>query len=256
MVESGLIFGGLLILVCFILVVVFNPFIYKRFYKRLRTIEAVENLKRASGLSVEEGKRLHLCLGNANMLSTNNAAGYVGLNVLDRLTRVSISSDNPPITTCGDSTLALLSQETLKTAYRSGNALDVYSSQQARLAGTSAFSYAVGVLPSMTDEKVSSHILVGHFGPEVALLTDAGERQGAQMVTASDTLEGQAVIYAASSNPLIGEELYALTGYIQVNPFHQACLRVQDIMRWVLIGGLLLGVLIRIMMLLLWNGVS
>ena len=151
MSDFGLIFGGVLIILCFSLVIVFNPFSFKRYYKRLRTIDAVENLKKISGLSVEEGKRIHICLGNGNMLSPQSASSFVGLNVLDRLTRVSISSDNPPVTTSGDSTLNLLSQETLKSVYRSGNALDAYSIHNARLTGTSAFSYAVGALPTMED---------------------------------------------------------------------------------------------------------
>jgi hypothetical protein len=39
-----------------------------------------------------------------------------------------------------------------------------------RLTGLTPFSYAAGAMPVIHDERVSTNILLGHFGPEVALL--------------------------------------------------------------------------------------
>ena len=241
-----LIFGAGLVIFSLGLMVVFNPFLHKRFYKRLRQIEAVESLKKASGLSVEEGKRLHISLGSASLLSPQIGSALVGLNVLERLSQVSIASDNPPTVTSGEGALSMLSQATLKSSYESGNALDPYAFDQARLSGTTPFAYAAGSLATIQDDKVSSNILIGHFGPEVALMSDAVERQGTRLIAASDAMEGQAVIYGATKDVLIGEELFALPAYIKSNPFQQTSLRVQDILRWVIIGGILAGTVFKI----------
>jgi len=241
-----LIFGAILIILSAVLMAVFYALSNKRPSKRMRPIEAVENLKKASGLSVEEGKRLHISLGSANMISPQNASALAGLSVLERLSRAGISSDNPPIATSGDSTLSILSQETLKSSYRSGNILDAYASDSARMTGTTPFSYAVGAIPAIRDSKVSTNIIIGHLGPEVAFFTDAAEQQGSRLIAASDSLEGQAVIFAAAQDPLLGEELFALPAYLQTNPFHQASLKVQDILRWLLAAGILIGAAIKI----------
>lgn len=207
----------------------------------LRPILPLQRLRRAIGLAVEDGSRLHVSIGRASIVSPNNASALVGLSTLERVGMLSSVSDRPPVATSGDGTLALLSQDTLRAAYRIGNNPDQYDTLQARLTGPTAFSYVAGALPVVQDERVSTNILVGNFGPEVALLVDAAEREGAFTMATSDALAAQAVLYAAASEPLIGEELFAVPAYLQAAPIHQASLRVQDVLRWLVIAALVAG---------------
>jgi hypothetical protein len=57
----------------------------------------------------------------------------------------------------------------------------------------------------------------------------------------TDSLPGQAVLYATAHEPLIGEELYAGGAYLNAGPMHEASLRTQDIFRWMLVVVILLG---------------
>jgi hypothetical protein len=98
----------------------------------------------------------------------------------------------------------------------------------------------------MRDPSVSTNIIIGHLGVEAAFLTEAAEQQGSRLIAASDALEGQAVIYAAAPEPLLGEELFALPAYLQTNPFHQASLRAQDVLRWTLAAVLVGGAIYKI----------
>jgi hypothetical protein len=75
----------------------------------------------------------------------------------------------------------------------------------------------------------------------VALLTDAGERSGSLTLGGTDSLPGQAVLYATAQEPLIGEELYAGGAYLCAGGMHIASLRVQDVFRWILVLVILLG---------------
>jgi hypothetical protein len=54
------------------------------------------------------------------------------------------------------------------------------------------------------------------------------------------------VLYAAAQEPLIGEELFAAGAYLGAGQTHTASLRVQDIMRWVLIVVIILGSLAKL----------
>jgi hypothetical protein len=83
--------------------------------------------------------------------------------------------------------------------------------------------------------------LIGNFGPEAGLLTEAAERQNAVVIAASESLIAQAVLYATSPETLIGEELFAAGAYVQAGSIHSASLLVQDILRWFIIIALLGG---------------
>jgi hypothetical protein len=113
------------------------------------------------------------------------------------------------------------------------------------MTGTTPFAYAAGAISSVKEESVSANLLVGHFGPEVVLLTDAAEQENAYTIAASNAPTAQAVLYATAEDPLIGEELFAGGAYLQAGPFHQASLRAQDVLRWILVVILLGGALLQ-----------
>lgn len=225
---------GLGLLIIAILTMLFFTTRRGRANSVLRAIPAFQKLRRAIGLSVEEGKRLHVSIGNGSILGPNNASALIGLSALERAAQISIISDRPPIATGGDGALAILSQDTLRAAYRSNNALEQYDPGRGRLAGVTPFSYTAGTIPLIAGEQVSANLLIGYYGPEVALLCESAEREGAFTMAASHSLPAQAVMYATADEPLIGEELFAIPAYLQAAPMHQASLRTQDVLRWVL----------------------
>jgi hypothetical protein len=204
-------------------------------------------LRRAIGRSVEEGGRIHVSIGKASIFSPNNASALVGLSTTDRIAQFSSVSDRPPIVTSGDGTLAILSQDTLRAAYRYANASEQYDPGRGRLAGPTPFAYIAGTLPVIRSERVSTNVFVGFFGPEVALLVDAADRQNAFCIAASDGLAAQAVLYATAKESLIGEELFALPAYLQAGPMYQASLNIQDILRWVVVALMLLGAILSVL---------
>ena len=62
----------------------------------------------------------------------------------------------------------------------------------------------------------------------------------------TDNLTGQAVLFAAAQEPLIGEETYAGGAYLGAGPMHIASLYAQDILRWVLIGLIVIGAILKL----------
>ena len=101
-------------------------------------------------------------------------------------------------------------------------------------------------MTTIRDEKISANVLMGNFGVEAALLTDAAERENTFTLAASDNLTAQAVMYASAQEPLIGEELYAAGAYTDAGPLHTASLTVQDILRWSIILVILVGALLKL----------
>jgi hypothetical protein len=213
----------------------------------LRSIKAFAHFRREIDLAVEAGKRIHISIGRGSINDVQGGASLIGLTILDQCARAASTSDRPPVTTSGDGVVTILSQDTLQSTYRSLAAEDRYDPTNARLTGLTPMAYAAGAMPTIHDEQVSANILAGHYGTEIALLTEAGERSHSLTVAGSDSISSQGVLYAASDEPLIGEELYAAGAYLGGNPVHNASLRMQDILRWVIIATILIGAILKLL---------
>ena len=61
----------------------------------------------------------------------------------------------------------------------------------------------------------------------------------------SDLIVAQSIFMATSRDVLIGEELYAVPAYLAYRPAHIASLRVQDILRILTGGALLIGAFLK-----------
>lgn len=207
----------------------------------LRPIDAYERLNRSVGLAVENGTRLHISLGRGSLFTARSGSALAGLAMLRRLSERTSVSDRPPIVTSGDAPLTILSQDTLQSGYRAAGAEDQYRFSTGRLTGLSPFSYAAGTMPIMHDENVSTNVFIGDFGTEAALLTEESDRGNSNVIAASDNLSAQAIFFASSQDPLIGEELFAAGAYVGAGASHQASLNVQDILRWLIILAILIG---------------
>lgn len=231
------IFAGLLLTLLTLL--------YRRFPFYFRNIRAFMRARRAASMVVEDGTRLHVSIGSANLLTPAAASALAGLALIRHLGEVTSLSDHPPMTTTGSATLNLLAQDTLRTAHESVAAEQAFDMNNGRLAGLTPLSYVAGVMPSIRDENISTNVIIGNFGPEVGLLTEAADRQKTPIIAASDSLPAQAVLYATTHEPLIGEELFAAGAYTQAGPGHAASLLVQDILRWFIILALIGGAFLK-----------
>jgi hypothetical protein len=207
----------------------------------LRPIEAYARLNRAVGLAVENGTRLHISLGRGNLFTARGGSALAGLAMLRRLAERTSASDRPPVVTSGDASLAILSQDTLRSGYRAAGAEDQYRFSTGRLTGLTPFSYAAGIMPVEHDENVSANVVIGDLGMESALIAEASDRENASLIAASDDLSAQAIFYASAQEPLIGEELFAAAAYVGAGAAHEASLQVQDILRWLIILAILAG---------------
>jgi hypothetical protein len=225
--------GFLLLFV--ILMIVFRVLQSRRSEAHLRAIPAFSRLRDAIDLAVEDGSRLHIALGDAEITGPRAAAALVGLSMLNRISKVASQGDHPPIASAGDGTVVILAQDTLRTTYQSLGMFDSYNNTLGRAAGLTPFSYAAGTIPIILDEQVSTNVIAGSFGDEVALLTTTGERSSTLTLAGTDKIQGQAILYATADEQLIGEELYAGGAYVGAGDMHIASLHAQDVIRWLLV---------------------
>lgn len=210
----------------------------------LRPISAYTKLKRAIGLAVEDGSQIHVSLGRGGVTSPQSASAFVGLSMLEQVIRIASAGDRPPVATAGNAALSILAQDTI---HGTSEKIELKSKKTSsgELRGLTPFSYAVGTMPTIRDDRVSANILAGWYGNEVIWLTAAGKRQNSFTMAGTAHLPAQAVMYSTVEEPLIGEELFAGGAYLGAGPMHISSLKVQDVFRWILVGGILIGILLK-----------
>lgn len=212
--------------------------------RAFRSIKAFKELQRNIELSVEDGSRLQIGLGSGGILGPQSAAAFAGLTLLRQVADIASDSDQPPIATTGDGALMLLAQDTLRSSYRRLGIREQFNSKLGRATGLTPFSHAAGALPLIMDRSVLGSALVGSYGNEAGLITSASQRANGFTTGGSDRLSTQAILFASADEPLIGEEIYATGAYTGAGAAHQASLRAQDVLRWILITLLIITALL------------
>ncbi len=211
-----------------------------------RRIASISKLKRAVGLSVEEGSRVHVALGNASLTQPASSSAFVSLKTLREVGEMCSNSDNPPVASSGDGVLALLSQDTLHDVARQTHTLELFQPENGRLAGVTPLTNVIGALQTVNDPEVKTNVLIGNFGSEAGLLSTVSQEKGSLTIAASDSLTAQATFFATVEQPLIGEELFAVSAYLHSEPIQNASLKVQDLLRGLVVLTLLVGAILKL----------
>jgi hypothetical protein len=241
-------FVGLLVLLAFAgLMLLFTALAQRKGARPrvLRRIDAYQSLPATVGTAVEAGQRLHFSLGTGAVGDTDTAATLAGLVVLDQIASAAAMSDRPPIVTSSDGAAMLLAQDTLRSVYARQNALARFDPESAQVVGLTPASFGAAQTMLPRDEAVAGALLLGSIGTEAVLMTEAGQRAGVTTLAGTDSLTGQAVLYATADHPVVGEDLFAGGAYVGRAPAHLASLTAQDIIRLIIAGIIVAGVAVR-----------
>src|SRR5713226_4516725 len=187
---------------------------------QLRRIPAYASMPLTVGEAVESDKAIHVSFGSSVVRATTTISAAAGAGILYYLAERAALADKPPLVTMSDPVTLALGLDTLRRAYKAGQSLRKYRVTMARWypQGPQSMAFAAGAGAAMLDEDVSTNVLVGRFGPELMLIAENAIRYERYMVAQSDQIDGQAVGYVVSDQPLIGEELYAGPAYLTRTP--------------------------------------
>jgi hypothetical protein len=223
------------------LILVFNVMLRGR-WPVLRNLPGYESIHSDVGASVEAGTRVHMALGEGQIIGVGAEAELAGLAALGKIAQAASISDRPPVATSSDGVTSILAQDVMYSTYRQMRVEERFDHDLGRLAGLGPAGYTAGAMITPREERVSATFLLGAMGAEAALIADTGAQRGSVTAAVTDPV-GQAAVFATTDNPLLGEELFAAGAYLKVNTAHAASLQAQDVLRWVAIGAILLGAL-------------
>ncbi|MDE3088420.1 MAG: hypothetical protein KGJ80_03400 [Chloroflexota bacterium] len=231
----------------------------------LRPIDAYAALKGLLAQAAEAGQPVHLSLGISGIGDRATADTTAGLTTLEYLAERAAISASPPIVTIAHPTALPVAQDLLRRAFRREGYPEEYDASRVRFiasdpllgsvasptpaiyAGgqTDAFAYAAGTMQIINQHKLIANVMIGNFGAEFLLLGETGAQRNLKQIGGTSALSVLPFVYASVSHPLIGEEIYAGGAYLSGKPAHLSSLLAQDVMRWALIGGLALAIMLR-----------
>lgn len=209
----------------------------------LRPLPAYRTLRSQVGRAIESGRHVHITLGRGGLHQAAGPTSVAVLTALDHLAIDSCASGIPPLVTMGEATLLPAAQDSLRRGFAQAGRLSAYAPTQTYFIApeTAPLAYAAGVSNELHAGNIGSNLMLGRFGPEVAIMGEAAARANAPQVIGSDDPTALALASVLTKDVLIGEELLAAGAYLQGKPWQLASLQVQDVIRWVVMGLILVA---------------
>lgn len=162
------------------------------------------------------------------------------MNILSQVAEKTARYDCRLVYPTHDPVIMTVAQEVVRESYAGSGFADRYRPDDITYVTSSQFGYAAAVDGMITRLKPASIFLLGTFEAESLILAETGNIAGAIQIAGTDSTIQLSFFIVACDYTLIGEELFAASGYLSGDPSILASLRAQDWMK-VLIIGVLIG---------------
>ena len=217
----------------------------RRFALHQRPIPVYVVLPELAADAVESNHQVHFSMGSSVVGELSTVSALVSAEIIYRMAeRLAVGYQSPFITLSNPLTLPL-AQDTLRRAYEYRDNLGHYRSTAAVWfpQGVRSLAFAAGAASLSADRDANSNVLLGRYGVEAALIGDSALRHDQGLIMHSDLVEGQAVAFAQADRFLLGEELYVGPAYMNGSALERGGLIALDVMRWLVILGILVAAL-------------
>lgn len=215
----------------------------------LRTLHGVDELPGSVGRSAETGQPLHISVGMAGVGGVSTAQTWAGLTLLSELADEAAACDTPLIVTVADATVLPIAQNILRRAYQRNGNPEGYHATDVRFVAPLPIAYAAGVATLLDQERLSANVMVGSFGLEYVFIGETGADQRLRQIVGAAEPEALPFIEATADHAMIGEEMFAAGAYTTGLPAQIASLLAEDVLRWLVLAGILVAALFKILVL-------
>jgi hypothetical protein len=206
---------------------------------RLRPQAAYASLDLTTAQAVESGQTVLIGMGNTGIGGETTALALAAEAVAYQTLVRAAFGDRSPAVTVSDATGLAFAQDASRSAYRYHGTVPPRGTARWLPAGPRSLAYAAAMTAYVSGDGAQAQVLVGRFGTELALIGEAGVRRGGTVIAASDQLDGQAVAYAFSKHPLIGEEIFQASAYLSESAVRRGEAVALDVLRWILIAAII-----------------
>jgi len=204
----------------------------------LRPIAGLDAMDEAIGRATEMGKPILYSSGRGKM---ERPASIASMNILGSVAEKVASYGTPLIFPNNDPVVTAVAQEVAKEGYTKAGHADLYNPENIFFVTDSQFGYAAAVDGIMMRERPATNLFFGTFEAESLILAETGNSIGAIQIAGTDSSIQMAFFIVACDYVLIGEELFAASGYLSGDPQVIGTLKGSDYLKIIIIVLMVLG---------------
>lgn len=209
----------------------------------MRPIAGLKAVDEAIGRATEMGKPILYSAGRGKM---ERPATIASMNILGSVVEKVAEYNTPLIFPNNDPVVMAVAQEVAYEAYTRAGHSDNFNPDNIFFVTDSQFGYAAAVDGIMLRQQPATNLFFGTFEAESLILAETGNSIGAIQIAGTDSSIQMAFFVVACDYVLIGEELFAASGYLSQDPQVLGSLKGSDYSKLIVIALMLLGVLMLI----------
>lgn len=207
---------------------------------RIREIHGLKAIEEAIGRATEMARPLLFTPGWGGDIQRPTT--IASMNILSHVAEITARYDCPLIYPTHDPVIMSVAQEVIKESYARAGYPDRVRPDNTTYVSSSQFGYAAAVDGMISRLKPASVFLLGTFEAESLILAETGNSVGAIQIAGTDSTIQLAFFIVACDYTLIGEELFAASGYLSGDQSILASVRAQDIIKILVVVLLIIAV--------------
>lgn len=207
---------------------------------RIREIHGLKAIEEAIGRATEMARPLLFTPGWGGDIQRPTT--IASMNILSHVAEITARYDCPLIYPTHDPVIMSVAQEVIRESYARAGYPDRVRQDNTTYVSSSQFGYAAAVDGMISRLKPASVFLLGTFEAESLILAETGNSVGAIQIAGTDSTIQLAFFIVACDYTLIGEELFAASGYLSGDQSILASVRAQDIIKILIVVLLIIAV--------------
>lgn len=212
----------------------------RRFY--VRPLPGLQAIDDALGRATELGSPVMYITGWGGDLTRPTT--MASLAILSHVARRTAAFGTPILFPSHDPVVASAAQDTIRQGYAAGERPELFNSDDVAFVTQSQLGYAAAVDGIMARRRPGAVFLLGTFEGEALILAETAHNVGAVQISGTDSTIQLSFFLVACDYTLIGEELFAASGYLSGDPLILGAVRGQDILKIIIVTVVLLGVIL------------
>jgi hypothetical protein len=198
----------------------------------IREIPGLKAVEEAVGRATEMGAPILFTPGYGGDIQRPTT--IASLNILATVAEKTAEYDCRLIYPTHDPVIMAVAQEVVKGAYYKAGYPDRYNPDDIFYISSSQFGYAAAVDGLISRNRPASIFLLGTFEAESLIMAETGNSIGAMQIAGTDSTIQLAFFIVACDYTLIGEELFAASGYLTRDKSILASIKAQDLLKIVI----------------------
>jgi len=204
----------------------------------IRKIAGMEAIDEAIGRATEMGRPILFIPGIMDMNDVQTVASVI---ILGRIAKTVAEYDTKLLCPTSKSLVMTTARETVKEAYTAAGRPDAYSDDIVTYLTDDQFGYVSGVNGIMVRDRPATCLYLGAFYAESLILAETGNSIGAIQIAGTAQPAQLPFFIAACDYTLIGEELFAASAYLSMEPRQLGSLKGQDVGKAIAMFFILVG---------------